>query len=542
MRTGVVASSLRRVLEGLRRSNRRAWWTSFVLVSLLSGLWALANPPYAAPDEPAHVIRAVALDHGQLTGKELTPRLKKKLANGREDSLIVRVPAIYGSATQTACFPYSPDTTAACLEFSGSTREVDDLTYVARHPPAYYAAVGVASWLHRPGSGVLYLMRFLGALMTGALIATAIAALRRLEVPALAAAGLLFAVTPMVLFTSSVVNPSGLEIAASIAVWVCGLVLVSQAHKRVDHRLVTAVGIAGCLLALTRQLGPLWLGLIALTMLAVTSRTALRNLARSNWARLWALLIVASSLVQVAWNAIVKPLDVTLSGRKPVHFEASEIVRISLGASFGRYRDMIGMFGWLDTPAPALTWLPWTAGIAFLLLAALVWATRRQVATLLALLAAAIAVPVIIESATFNDAGGPNWQGRYTLPLAVGIPILAGTALSTTKRGRSLVSRRIVIAVGVIVGVGHVLAFAQNLRRYTVGYDGPIQFWRHPDWAPPVSPLLLTIGYAFVAGAFVLWVLSPVHANVEDDDLTADQRSGRQSTSEEDLVVAVRQA
>jgi hypothetical protein len=55
--------------------------------------------------------------------------------------------------------------------------------------------------------------------------------------------------------------------------------------------------------------------------------------------------------------------------------------------------------------------------------------------------------------------------------------------------------------------VAHLLAFAQNLRRYTVGYDGAIQYWLHPQWSPPLSPLLLTVAYALVLTAFVGWVL-----------------------------------
>ena len=53
MRPERVASALQSVVDGLRSSNRRVWWTSFVIVSLLTGLWVLADPPYAGPDEQA---------------------------------------------------------------------------------------------------------------------------------------------------------------------------------------------------------------------------------------------------------------------------------------------------------------------------------------------------------------------------------------------------------------------------------------------------------------------------------------------------------
>ena len=67
MPKGRIASWWTSVLGSLGSSQRRIWWTTFVLVTAVGGLWALANPLFAAPDENSHVVRAVALDHGQLT-------------------------------------------------------------------------------------------------------------------------------------------------------------------------------------------------------------------------------------------------------------------------------------------------------------------------------------------------------------------------------------------------------------------------------------------------------------------------------------------
>jgi hypothetical protein len=373
----------------------------------------------------------------------------------------------------------------------------------------YYTLVGMTSWFGLRGTSAIYVMRFLSALITSAFVATAITAVRKSPAARLVAVGLAITITPMVLFMNSVVNPSGLEIASSLVVWVCGLTLVGQAHERVDTRLVTAVGIAGCVLALTRQLGPLWLGLIALTLLGVSDRAGLRNLVRSNWARLWAALVAGASVAQIAWNIVVKPLDVSRSGKPIVHAGASEILRNTLGATFFRYREMVGNFGWLDTTTPAATWALWTAVLALVFFAALFWVTRRQLVVLLGLVLAVIVVPVVIESFTYGQAAA-SWQGRYTLPIAVGIPILAAVSLASTDRGRELIIGRVVLTIGAFLGVAQLFAFAQNLRRYTVGYGGGLQFWRHPQWSPPVSPLLLTIVYAVAVGAFVAWLLGLV--------------------------------
>jgi hypothetical protein len=506
VRTGAFVSRAGGVVNGLRSTSRRVWWTSFVLATSLSALWALANPVFASPDEPANVVRAEALAHGELTGREPRGRLDGQFRRVRDSARIVRAPEVYRRVSGPPCFA-DEKSIAACFGFQGSSRDTDVVTYAAEQPPAYHAVVGIASWVRGPGAGTVYVMRFLTALMTGAFLATAITALRRATAPLLLAAGLLLAVTPMVLFMSSAVNPNGVEIGAAIALWVCGIVLVSDARTHVDNRLVTAVGIAGCALALSRQLGPLWLGLIALAIVGVSSRGRLARLARSGWARVWLVAVGACVVGQVAWDAVVRPRDATLADRAPAGLSSLEAIEDAIGSTFDWYREMIGWFGWVDTPAPVLTWLLWTSALAFFVFVAIAWARRRDVAVVLAVLAGSVVVPVVIAATPYR-AAGTAWQGRYTLPLAVGVPILAAFALASTERGRELVTRRFLFTVGVVVGVAQFLAFAQNLRRYTVGYDGELQYWKAPEWLPPLlSPLLYTLVYAAAIIAFTAWLL-----------------------------------
>jgi hypothetical protein len=93
------------------------------------------------------------------------------------------------------------------------------------------------------------------------------------------------------------------------------------------------------------------------------------------------------------------------------------------------------------------------------------------------------------------------------LPLAAGVPIIAAFALAATERGRDLVNGRFVLVFGLVVGFGQFLAFAQDLRRYTVGVDGSLAYFQRPQWTPPLPPLLLTIAYAVAVIAFVAWLL-----------------------------------
>jgi Predicted membrane protein (DUF2142) len=358
-------------------------------------------------------------------------------------------------------------------------------------------------------------MRLITAAVSGALIACAVNAIRR-TTASMVATGLLFAITPMVLFVSGTVNPSAPEIAGAIALWASGLVLVSQSEDRIDNRLVNVAGISACVLVLSRQLAPLWLSVIAATALMYGKRASLRNILRSGVARLWAIPIGACILFQMSWVVVVKPLDASVLARPEIDATTSEIVRSTLGAGFTRYREMIGVFGWGDTTAPALTYLFWTGGIGLLSLLALAWSKRRHVAVLLALVAVTVLAPLALEGAAYRDVGGIFWQGRYTLPIAVGIPILATMGIAATGRAEQVVRPRLAVVLGIGIAIAHILAFAQNLRRYTVGHNGEIQYWKNALWSPPISPLLLTITYVIVVNAFVGWVYISVDRGKQD--------------------------
>jgi hypothetical protein len=120
------------------------------------------------------------------------------------------------------------------------------------------------------------------------------------------------------------------------------------------------------------------------------------------------------------------------------------------------------------------------------------------------LAASVVLVPALLE---FIEARrfGFGWQGRYTLPLAVGLPILCGLALAMKRRPFPR-QERIVIMVGIAYVVAQFLAYWQNLRRYTVGYNGALLFWRDPAWSPPLPSLFLLSAYAVLLVGLAVWL------------------------------------
>lgn len=483
------------------RSRRVQWWVSFALFTLLVTAWALANPLFAGPDEPEHVRRAASVAHGELIGPT---------RRGEPDHVrVVEIPGPFARAH--ACFVFQPDTTAACeVNIDGGAKgPVEYLHATGRYPPTPFAAVGLPSivWPSRFG---VYAMRLLGAALCGALFASALLSLRETKVPWLAISGFALALTPMVLFISSVVNPSNLEIAGGVGFWASGLALVGRAREGVvDARLVARAGIAAAFLVLARPLGMLWLAIAAVVLVLSATWPALRHLLQARVVQLWAGIVGLCLVFELAWILFYDTLGSKVPpGESAKGLSDFEVLKETFASTNDSYRQMIGVFGWLDTPSPPITHVSWTVALVVLVASALVLTGPRMAVLIAALAAAIVVVPAVLE---FIEARrfGLGWQGRYTLPLAVGLPIFCGFAL-TRRPTRVLQRRRVALVLGAALAitlmVAHFAAFAVNLQRYTVGLSGGLLFWRHPQWSPPVSALLLLVAYGVLLAALAVWL------------------------------------
>lgn len=490
----------------LRSSPRARYWTTVALVAALIGLWAVATPLFANADEPAHATHAAAIARGQFTGDESSD----SGAEARKGFLFVDLPEVYArSSVDAGCLATKPNRDASCFEFTGSeTKSEPVLTEAGHHPPAYYAVVGVVSRLWPTAAGAVMLMRLATALITALFVAIAVGALARTPAPRLAFAGLAVALTPMVLAFGGAVNPSAPETAAGIAAWACGLVLVSElrAGREPDRGLVTQLGIAGSVLVLARQNSMLWLVLMALTFAGLMGRDALRRLARSTVARLWAGIVAGCVVAQLAWIVLAKGLELSVLPNRPTRLSNGEILLRVVGRSSTLFLEMLGHLGWLDTKLLALTYLLLIAALGSLLLVAVAFGTPRYVVAMLAAIGVTVVVPIVLEVWQARSYGF-YWQGRYTLPFAVGVPLLAVFALQSDPARRVLLPSRFVPALAGVLVVAQVLAFYQAMRRWSVGAPGPVNYLWHPNWTPPVPALLLLVAYAATFVAFLVWLL-----------------------------------
>jgi hypothetical protein len=464
----------------------------FGAVWVLGLLWTLGSPLFVGPDEPSHTVKAAAVVRGQL--------LPDKVPDSRLQ--FVTVPSRLDAANASAiCIAFKPQQDASCVDYSGPTEDAKVPTYVGRYPPALYAVIGLPT-LVSTSVAAIYAMRLLFVTITALCVASALADLDELG-GRLARVGILVALTPMTLFLSGTINPSAAEIATALLVWTSALRLVRRAEAgTVSGRDLARCGSAALVLVLTRPLSPLWLACIgAVIAIGFAPGAALGAIAASWTARAWAAVLAVACAAQTAWVLLAHPIYG--SSEFATEWTMSETLRNSIGRLSAHVREMIGVFGWLDTPAPDITRLVWLMAVGLLLLAAVAAATWRERGAIGLLLAVVIIVPVMLEAKEASELG-LTWQGRYTLPVAAGLPLLGAVLLSRRLPVPPTFVRSLTTLIAVALATGHVLAFWQSLRRFSVGSNGPLLFFWDARWDPPVPSFVLLLAYVGAVSA-LMW-------------------------------------
>lgn len=462
--------------------------------------WAYCMPPYSGPDEASHSLRAAALVHGQLEGTG-SP------AGDNPTTKVEVSQALAGAVTANHCYQWRPTEPASCSHVSGSPdTQVEVTIFSGRYPPLYYAIVGLPT-LGTTSFGAGLLMRLLSALLSASFLALAVFAIRAWSRNSLLAIGVVAAASPVALYLGAMVNPNGLEISSAICTWVCGTILVTERPEDAPAGLLAALVLSASVLTLSRGVSPLWTALIGLTLLLLAPSRMWSMLSSHRRVRLSVVALLLVGALAATWILTQHSLNLLTGPSVGAHASVGRVVTASLGQTGERWQQMVGVLGSLDTPTPLATFALWGAATSLLFALALLVARRGQLALLVALLVAVVLVPVIIEYQKARTVG-LVWQGRYTLPLAVGIPIL-GCALVGRAGLAPLVTRRLATVVAVACGAGAILAFDEALRRYSVGTSGPILAWTGP-WQPPGGDLLAMVANAAATTGFVavLWAVA----------------------------------
>lgn len=468
-----------------RHSSRRVWILTMALLYPLCAMWALTNPMFASPDEPAHVARAQGFSRFDFSEPYETDGLPM---------------------TEQRCYAFNAAITADCADLTWGTDGTEVETRTRDYPPLFHTVAAVPALVFSGLSGA-YVMRLWLALVCCALVAWATVLLLRPGRSRWLLLGLVMGLTPMSVFVMSTVNPSGMTVALS-AVAVAGLV----ARLRWDDRRLSvwvAIGVGLLGLVLVRRDGIAWvLSILAIFVPVLRADPEWRRRAWERWRdvmgpRARTALAVLSSLFVVGMVAGVVWVIPVLDRFVTTGEIGGNGSRWQGLGSIPLYLDqMIGTFGWVDTfVGPELFTLAIVAGgvLVALALAGGRWEWARGTAIGVLLL---FAVPVAFGFVEF-----PYFQGRYLLPVWMALMMVSAVAVSASDAGERLRERLGggLLAVWWLV---HLFAFWQNLRRYSVGLSGG---WgdvvSNPAWEPPMMgngvAVALVVGLVAVPTPFI---------------------------------------
>lgn len=491
------------------KPDRRWWWAALVLIAGISWTWALATPYFDGPDEGSHILRAYAV----ISGDFLPPSSPEQ-----PGASPVEAPAPLAQGFYPGCLIGHYEATPNCvLNTNSNSRErVEAVTTAGRYPPLYYLLVGAPLRLLHGALPSVMLTRALSGLVCGFFLASAVASASQSRYRPWLLSGLLVAVTPQVIYTNAVVNPSALEISCAICLWTAGTVLSTAPRSPYDSALIRRMALAAIGLVSAKTSGPAFLLLIVSVLLVLTPRKKMIEIARQRQTIAWSALVGTAGVGAVLWIILARPNPVGGDALGP-DFTTARIIRLSIGSWDAWARQMVGNFGWNDLPAPQFTFYIWLLLLGALLLGAAVTCRRRDGIVLFSVVSAVLVLPVV-ESTIIARSIGFFYQGRYTLPLATGVPIVAAIALAKRATGFPL-TRRLLSVVAILAASAQFVSYVYAMHRYTVGQSGPLVFWTNPSWSPAFPPAILSLTILVLLALLVVLVAN-------HGDVTPGARAG----------------
>jgi hypothetical protein len=449
--------------------------------ALLLVAWVMGNPPFAAPDEADHYVRAVGMGEGHLIGTPdpsarlgVTPR---EIAFTAREARIVSLPRGLDPVPFT-CELGPGGRSAACLNTADrDPPPVMRVSSVGDYQPLPYLLPAIAVRVGSSPPSALRLGRAVEALTAFGLLAIAVFALYDATSPLLSLLGLLLAVTPMALFCAAILNDSATEIASALAFFSCLLRLGRPLPVRARWWAMTAA--SGAILALSRSASPAWL---VLALLIAVAWSGPRTFAR-RWSDGWAPRITVAVLV------LAVALNLVWEGLYGTHL-SPETTQLHAGLVAGAHEwwralpELVGKFGYLEVKLPLMIPIVWFGLVLALVAAAGAAADSRERVLLTALVATGLAGPVVFYALLIRPTGG-GLQGRHVLPILVAVPLLAGEMLNRHRaRANALLLQSLTLAVPAAVAVMQAIAWYVNAKRYAVGDSGPEWFLSRAAWAP----------------------------------------------------------
>lgn len=476
-----VAASPKR----LRLSAPQAMAMGMLLVQIA---WVFAIPPFRGSDEFDHVYRAASVARGDWGSDP------SEATRGTGAWLNVPDDIVAAARVQCLDLPYTgPENCVGTSNGDGTTRIASG---AGRYHPFFYALVG---WPALPFDGyvALYAMRIAAVLLSWLLFCGAIAATRTWATTAWPYIGLAVAATPVATYSTSVVAPNGVEIFAALMCWSSVIGILRSNTREHGRRLLIFATVSGALLATTRSLGPMWLVLLLATALitAPPSRNRLTTIVKTPLGAACAVLGFLATLQSTLWVTTLGSLNVGEEPDRPMSL-TDRVSTVFSDVLLWVFQSIAAFPLRNDASPPAVYGCYLVLFIAFLVVA-LRSSTGHVRQGLATVTTSAVFVPFLISVATYNSHVSV-WQGRYGLPYAVGIAIIAGLALDVSHDPRRFLAVRYRLLGGALLVLAYTISVVDSVIRSEA--NDPLRdnaVWLHPP--------IFIIGILVATGAAAVW-------------------------------------
>lgn len=410
------------------RDAGRSYWALLPFVAgllCLQAAWMLTVPAFRGIDEIDHAYRAASVVRG-----DIGPATRS-VPDGR--GLMVMVPAGMVEAARPACDQLKYVGRGNCVPATDVQQDgtVGIASAAGAYLPLYYAAVGWPS-LFLDGEGALYGMRVASMLLCDVLLLLAAAiALRRRS--AWHQAGLILCLTPTVIYATIVAAPNAVAMSGGLLMWVAWTAADPSLGRRVNQR-YGWLGLVGAVAtSLTHNTGPIWV-LVTIAVMAwiwrpPLTRQTLRRLAPG------AGVVFAAFATALVWTRYSGANSLDHESVHPSH-DSPPVAELAMLPVRWLFQSVFG------APRPGGMTSTLVYGLVFTLILLVVMAGFRRAEArvkqgMVLILFVLTALPYTLTLITY-DLLGFAWQGRYSIPLGVGVTLLAAAALHRTVPFRAV--------------------------------------------------------------------------------------------------------
>ena len=491
--------------------------------------WNLITPIGDGPDESANIIRAVAVDHGQLIGTRTTlnwfgakvytvkvPWFYAMTEYSLECQVIKQKSYCSSSELALSHCNFRPFFDLTSNKQNCTLKNVNNFsntaigfTYIADYPPYYYFVVGLASLAVSPGYNAAYLMREISILFSSGILASLFFTIYQLKRRRWTFLGLLIGMTPMIIYMQGIVNGLGLEGLSGLCFVFYSTLLLMNSNNY-SSRILNRLCFVGLILVSIRPTGVVWLVVDLIPVVLLTHKNSIKKLCLDRKVKSVIAIISIATLLNLAWQLIAGE-DSIRNNRTAT---SSFINRLFL-ALINQFRpiDLAETVGWFNNvyqnvKSPIIIVVVWLFCWWVIVLLAFIKGNKKLRKVLLLYILGYYFISLFLDADLISSFGAHFWQGSFGFGGMSGIPVVAALIIDVKTKKINRLNQ-------ILTTTLPFLLWAFLFTDFIVVFK-----WDLNKWSPIVPPGLLMVMEA-VSLILILVVMKP--AKLRTNIIVAEQ-------------------